>query len=81
MEDFDNFDQFGQLSNIEFRHKLYKLKLNNFHNFFEESLKKSYLLYKKNKKSDISFIDYQEQLLRDIEKQKSNKKAQKNGKN
>ena len=73
MEGFDGFDQIGQLSNIELRHKFYKLKHNNFYNFFEESLKKSYLLYKKNKKSDISFEDYQEQLFKDIEKQNNNK--------
>ncbi len=78
MEISDNFDQIGQYSNMELRKKLYKLKSNNFQSFLEEYLNKSYKLYKKNKNSQISFIDYQDQLFKELEKQKSQKK---NGKN
>ena len=78
MEVIDNFDQIGQLSNNELREKFYKLRRNSFHNFLEESLQKSYKLYKRNKNSDISFIDYKDQLLKDLEKNKNTKKTRKN---
>ncbi len=78
MEVIDNFDQIGQLSNNELREKFYKLRRNSFRNFFEESLQKSYKLYKRNKNSDISFIDYKDQLLKDLEKNKNTKKTRKN---
>ena len=74
MENSDNFDLFGQYSNMELKQKLFKLKLNNIQNFLEESLNKSYLLYKKNKNYEISFKDYKEQLLKELEKKNKNRK-------
>ena len=74
MENSDNFDLFGQYSNMELKQKLFKLKLNNMQNFLEVSLNKSYLLYKKNKNCEISFKDYKEQLLKDLEKKNKNRK-------
>ena len=66
MENIDNFDLIGQYSNMELKHKLYKLKLNKIKNFVEVSLNRSYLLYKKNKNNEISFKDYKEQLLKEL---------------
>ena len=78
MENIDNFDLIGQYSTMELRQKLYKLKLNNMKNFLEVSLSKSYILYKKNKNSEISFKDYKEQLLKELEKNKNRKSINKN---
>ena len=78
MENMDNFDLIGQYSTMELRQKLYKLKLNNMKNFLEISLSKSYILYKKNKNSEISFKDYKEQLLKELEKNKNRKSINKN---
>ena len=78
MENMDNFDLIGQYSTMELRQKLYKLKLNNMKNFLEVSLSKSYILYKKNKNSEISFKDYKEQLLKELEKNKNRKSINKN---
>ena len=78
MENMDNFDLIGQYSTMELRQKLYKLKLNNMKNFLEASLTKSYILYKNNKNSEISFKDYKEQLLKELEKNKNRKSINKN---
>ena len=78
MENMDNFDLIGQYSTMELRQKLYKLKLNNMKNFLEISLSKSYILYKKNKNSEISFKDYKDQLLKELEKNKNRKSINKN---
>ena len=78
MEITDNFDQIGQYSNLELMKKLNKLKSNNFQSFFEEYLNKSYKLYKKNKNQQISFMDYQDQLFKELEKSKKQKKYGKN---
>ena len=78
MENMDNFDLIGQYSTMELRQKLYKLKLNNMKNFLEVSLSKSYILYKKNKNSEISFKDYKDQLLKELEKNKNRKSINKN---
>ena len=67
---FERFDQIDQNSNEELKNKLLKLKLNNIQSFLESSLKKTYNLYKKNKHSNITFTEYQEQLLQKLEKQK-----------
>ena len=72
-DSFDPFDQIGQNSGMELKNKIHKLKLNNIQSFLESSLKKTYNLYKKNKNSNISFVEYQEQLLQKLEKQKKNK--------
>ena len=69
----DEFDQFGQYSSLELQHKLHQLKFNNLKNFIEDSLNKTYNLYKKNKKSDISYIDYRHLMLKELEKHKSKK--------
>ncbi len=81
MELFDSFDQIGQYSNMELRRKLCKLKSNNLHCFLEMYLNKSYNLYKKKKNCDISFADYQEQLLKEIEKHKNHNNIKKIGQN
>ena len=78
MENMDNFDLIGQYSTMELRQKLYKLKLNHMKNFLEVSLNKSYILYKKNKNCEISFKDYKEQLLKELEKNKNRKSINKN---
>ena len=70
MEYFDNLDHFDQYSSMYLKDKLYKLKLNNIQTFLETSLKKTYNLYKKNKNCNISFTAYQDQLLKNLEKQK-----------
>lgn len=69
----DGFDQFGQYSNLELQHKLPQLKFNSFNSFIEASLNKTYNLYKKNKKSNISFMDYRILMLKEIEKHKNRK--------
>ena len=72
----DHFDQFGKYSAIELQNKLQKMKLNNIQSFLEASLKKTYTLYKKNKNCNISFKEYQEQLIEKLEKQKKIKMPQ-----
>ena len=69
-DSFDLFDQIDQNSGMELKNKIHKLKLKNIQSFLESSLKKTYNLYKKNKNSNISFAEYQEQLLQKLEKQK-----------
>ena len=73
MVNTEGFDQFGQYSNLELQHKLYQLKFNNINNFIEASLNKTYNLYKKNKKSDITFMDYRTLMLKELERHKSKK--------
>ena len=73
MEYFDNLDHFDQYSSMYLKDKLYKLKLNNIQTFLETSLKKTYNLYKKNKNCNISFAEYQTQLLKKLEKEKKEK--------
>ncbi len=71
----EEFDQFGQYSNLELQHKLHQLKFNNLNNFIEASLNKTYNLYKKNKNSNITFMDYRNLMLKELEKHKSKKNA------
>ena len=71
MVTIDEFDQFGQYSSLELQHKLRRLKFNNIKNFIEASLNKTYNLYKKNKKSDISFMDYRNLMIKELEKHKN----------
>ena len=71
MVTIDEFDQFGQYSSLELQHKLRRLKFNNIKNFIEASLNKTYSLYKKNKKSDISFMDYRNLMIKELEKHKN----------
>ena len=73
MVTIDEFDQLGQYSSLELQHKLHRLKFNNIKNFIEASLNKTYDLYKKNKKSNISFMDYRNLMLKELEKHKSKK--------
>ena len=69
----DSFDTFDQYSYLEWKNKLKHLKFNNFHYFIEVYIKKFYNLYKKNKNSEITYIDYQTQLVKKLEKQFKNK--------
>ncbi len=73
---FERFEPNGQNSSMELKNKLLKLKLNNIQSFLESSLKRTYNLYKKNKHSNITFTEYQEQLLQKLEKQKKIKVPQ-----
>ena len=73
MVTIDGFDQIGQYSNKELQHKLHQLKYNSLNNFIEAWLYKTYDLYKKNKKSNITFMDYRTLMLKELEKHKSNK--------
>lgn len=72
----DGFDQFGQYSNLELQHKLPKLKFNNINSFIEATIYKNYNLYKKNKKSNITFMDYRALMLKELENH-TNKKDKK----
>ena len=72
-DSLDRFDQIGQYSSMELKKKLYKLKLSNIQSFLETSLKNTYNLYKKNKNCNISFAEYQTQLLKKLEKEKKEK--------
>ena len=71
MVTIDEFDQFGQYSNMEFQHKLHQLKFNNIKDFIEASINKTYDLYKKNKKSNISYLDYRNLMLKELERHKT----------
>ena len=71
MVTIDEFDQLGQYSSLELQHKLHRLKFNNIKNFIEASLNKTYDLYKKNKKSNISFMDYRNLMIKELEKHKN----------
>ena len=64
----EEFDQFGQYSNLELHHKLGQHKFSNINNFIEDSLNKIYNIYKKNKKSNITFMDYRNLMLKEFEK-------------
>ena len=74
MVTIDGFDQFGQYSNFELQYKLHQMKFNSINSFIEASISKTYNLYKKNKKSDISFLDYRTLMLKELGKPKTNKK-------
>ena len=80
MNTSDGFDQFGQYSNLELQHKLHKLKFNNINNFIEASINKNYNLYKKNKKSNITFMDYRSLMLKELEKHTNKKDKKKDSK-
>ena len=71
MVTIDGFDQFGQYSNLELQHKLHQLKYNSLNNFIESALYKTYDLYKKNKKSNITFMDYRTLMLEELKKHKN----------
>ncbi len=72
----EEFDQFGQYSNLELQHKLGKLKFNNINNFIENTLNKTYSMYKKNKRSNITFMDYRNLMIKELENH-TNKKNNK----
>ena len=74
MVTIDVFDQFDQYSNYELKNKLHQLKFNNINTFIEDSINKTYILYKKNKKSDISFLDYRKLMLKELGKPKTKKR-------
>ena len=81
MKTIDGFDQFGQNSNLELQYKLQQLKFNKINSFIEASINKNYKLYKKNKKSDITYMDYRTLMLKELdrhENKKDNKPASKN---
>ena len=80
MNTSDGFDQFGQYSNLELQHKLHKLKFNNINSFIEASINKNYNLYKKNKKSNITFMDYRSLMLKELEKHTNKKDNKKDSK-
>jgi hypothetical protein len=73
MVTIDGFDQFGQYSSLELKNKLRRLKFNRINNFIESSLNKTYKLYKKNKNSNITFMDYRTLMLKELEKKKDSK--------
>lgn len=69
----EEFDQFGQYSNLELQHKLGKLKFNNINNFIEDTLNKTYNIYKKNKRCNITFMDYRKLMIKELEKHNNRK--------
>ena len=73
MVTIDGFDQFGQYSSLELKNKLDRLKFNRINNFIEFSLNKTYKLYKKNKNSNITFMEYRTLMLKELEKKKDSK--------
>ena len=66
MVSLDCFDQFGQFSKWEFQLKLKQYKFNSIYSFIETYLHKYYEVYKKNKKSDISYSDYRSIMLKEL---------------
>ena len=72
MVDIEVFDQLGHYTNLELQHKLH-VKFNNINNFIEASLIKTYNLYKKNKNSNISYLDYRTLMLKEIEQHRNKK--------
>ena len=68
----EGFDQLGHYTNLELQHKLH-LKFNNINTFIEASLIKTYNLYKKNKKSNISYLDYRTLMLKELELHRNRK--------
>ena len=66
MVSLDYFDQFGQFSKWEFQLKLKQYKFNSIYSFIETYLHKYYEVYKKNKKSDISYSDYRSIMLKEL---------------
>ena len=73
MKTIDGFDQFGQYSNLELQYKLQQLKFKKINSFIEASINKNYKLYKKNKKSDITYMDYRTLMLKELDKHKNKK--------
>ena len=66
MVSLDCFDQFGQFSKWEFQLKLKQYKFNSIYSFIETYLHKYYEVYKKNKKSGISYSDYRSIMLKEL---------------
>ena len=66
MVSLDYFDQFGQFSKWEFQLKLKQYKFNSIYSFIETYLHKYYEVYKKNKKSDISYSDYRSIMMKEL---------------
>ena len=66
MVSLDSFDQFGQFSKWEFQSKLKQYKFKSIYSFIETYLHKYYEVYKKNKKSDISYSDYRSIMLKEL---------------
>ena len=66
MVSLDCFDQFGQFSKWEFQSKLKQYKFKSIYSFIETYLHKYYEVYKKNKKSDISYSDYRSIMLKEL---------------
>ena len=66
MVSLDCFDQFGQFSKWEFQLKLKQYKFNSIYSFIETYLHKYYEVYKKNKKTDISYSDYRSLMLKEL---------------
>ena len=66
MVSLDCFDQFGQFFKWEFKLKLKQYKFNSIYSFIETYLHKYYEVYKKNKKSDISYSDYRSIMLKEL---------------
>ena len=66
MVSLDSFDQFGQFSKWEFQSKLKQYKFKSIYSFIETYLHKYYEVYKKNKKTDISYSDYRSLMLKEL---------------
>ncbi len=66
MVSLDCFDQFGQFSKWDFQQKLKQYKFQSIYSFIEKYLNKYYEVYKKNKKTDISYSDYRRLMLKKL---------------
>ena len=62
----DVFDHFDQFSNLEIQSKLKQYKFKNISSFIETYLAKFYEVYKKNKKTEISFAEYRKLMLKEL---------------
>ena len=76
----DSFERFDQYSYLEWQNKVNHKKLNRFNSFLETTIKKFYVLYKKKKNSEITYVEYQAQLVKELEIQIKNKGKKKNSK-
>ena len=63
---FERIDPFGQFSKWAFQQKLKQYKFKKLYTFIETCLSKFYEVYKKNKKSDISYSDYRSLMLKKL---------------
>ena len=63
---FERIDPFGQFSKWAFQQKLKQYKFKELYTFIESCLSKFYEVYKKNKKSDISYSDYRSLMLKKL---------------